>query len=137
MPQAIRMFPPRTPEMQSFWEGYRHRQLLVPRCRVCGAFHAYPRALCPRCSSSGIEWVASSGKGHLYSYIISHSPPSGPTETRSVIAVIELEEGVLLMATLKGIEPDPDVLSIGMSLEVVFEEESGEVTLLTFRPVSP
>ncbi|MSQ40158.1 MAG: DNA-binding protein [Dehalococcoidia bacterium] len=136
MPQATRFVSPPSPEAQPFWEGCKRHELLVPRCLGCGAFRFFPRPMCPRCLVTQLEWVKASGKGSLYSYVISHSPSPGSDEPPTVIAVVELEEGMRLMALLRGVTADLGVLTIGMALEVVFEDADSEVTLLAFRPAS-
>jgi len=136
VPQATRFIAPPSPEAQPFWEGCKRHELLVPRCLRCGAFRFFPRPMCPRCWFPQFEWVKASGKGSLYSYVISHSPSPASGEPPTIIAVVELEEGMRLMALLRGVTADLGALTIGMALEVVFEDADAEVTLLAFRPTS-
>ena len=35
------------------------------KCRACGKVHWYPRAICPFCQSSEIEWSQASGNGTI------------------------------------------------------------------------
>jgi hypothetical protein len=51
-----------------------------------------------------------------------------------VIAIVELAEGPRLMTNLVGIEPDPAKIRIGLPVEVVFEDVSGDIALPRFRP---
>lgn len=39
------------------------------------------------------------------------------------------------MTNLVGVEPDPAKISIGMTVEVVFEDADEEITIPKFRPV--
>jgi uncharacterized protein len=50
------------------------------------------------------------------------------------VALVDLEEGVRLMATLRDVVPDPEALRIGMPLELIYDDVSAEVTLPRFRP---
>ena len=136
MAQAERLFPLPFPETEPFWEGCRRHELLVPRCLGCGAFRFFPGPLCPRCWFPQLEWVRASGKGTLYSYVISHSALPNVEEPPVILAVVELEEGLRLLSFLRGLAADLAELSIGMDLEVAFEEVDPRITVPTFRPAS-
>ena len=136
MTQRERPLPQPTPETRAFWDGCRRGELLLPRCRDCGRFHFYPRAMCPHCWSTSLESVKASGKGRLYSYVINHRPAPGfEDRTPYIIAVVELEEGVRILSNLVGVEPDPARLPLDMPVEVTFEEVSPDITLPLFRPI--
>ena len=77
--------------------------------------------------------MVASGRGRLYSYVISHLPAPG-FEPPTTIAVVELEEGPRLLTNLIDVEPDPDELPIDLPVEVVFEKVSEELALPLFRP---
>ena len=136
MTQLRRPLPQPTPETEAYWDGCRRGEVVLPRCRDCGRFHFYPRALCPHCWSAALDHVATSGRGRLYSYVINHRPAPG-FEDRApyIIAVVELEEGVRVLSNLVGIEPDASTLSLDMPVEVVFEEVSSDITLPLFKPM--
>ena len=136
MTQAQQAFPRPNPDAQPFWDACKRHELLIPQCRDCGAFHFYARTFCHKCWSPNLEWVLASGRGKLYSYVISHHPAPRREEASSIIAVVELEEGIRLMSSLRGVEADPSKLSVGMALEVAFEEVDEETTVPTFRPAS-
>jgi uncharacterized OB-fold protein len=130
-----RFTPVATPETQTFWDKAREGELWLPRCDDCALVVWYPRAFCPNCHSSSITWFRASGRATLASYVINHVAAPGFTAPY-VIAFVDLEEGPRLTANLLDVEPDPALLSIGMSLEVTFEDR-GTVVVLQFRPVSP
>jgi hypothetical protein len=69
-----------------YWDAAREHRLVMPKCADCGAFHFYPRTLCPSCSSSRIEWTACSGRAEVYSYTIVHRAP-GPAFVAEVRAI--------------------------------------------------
>ncbi|MDO8672318.1 MAG: zinc ribbon domain-containing protein, partial [Dehalococcoidia bacterium] len=51
-----------------FFEGAKRRELMIQRCKTCGA-HLYPTKLrCDICLDSDIEWVKASGKGQIYTF---------------------------------------------------------------------
>lgn len=107
---------------------------MVQRCEACGQAYYYPRPICPHCMSDDVHWFQASGKGRVYSFVISHRSRPG-FEAPYVIAVVELDEGPRMMTNLIGIEPDPEVLRCDMPVEIVYDEVTLEVTLPKFRPV--
>jgi uncharacterized OB-fold protein len=130
MPRAL---PEPTPETAHFWEGTRAGELRLQRCTACAATYFPPRPFCPHCASGAVEVFAASGRGRLYSYIISHLAAPG-FEPPYFIAVVELEEGPRLLSNLVGVAPDSSTLALDMPLEVVFAPVSEEVSLPLFRP---
>jgi uncharacterized OB-fold protein len=125
-----------TPETRPFWEASRRHELCLQRCRACGRHFFYPRAACPHCLASDIEWRRVSGRGTLHTFTVVHRGQRNfPLGTPYVIAIVELTEGPRLMTNLVGIEPDPAKIRIGLPVEVVFEDVSAEIALPRFRPV--
>ena len=76
---------------------------------------------------------AATGRGRLYSYVISHVAAPG-FETPYVIAVVELDEGPRLMSNLVGVATDAAALALDLPLEVVFEPVADAIWLPLFRP---
>ena len=128
-----RPLPQPSPLSRPFWDGARSRELWVQRCRSCGSHIFYPRYLCPRCSSSEIEWVRASGRGTVFTYTVARRPthPAFADRVPYVIAVVELAEGPKLTTNI--VDVDPDDVAIGLAVEASFEDV-GDVTLVNFRP---
>jgi uncharacterized OB-fold protein len=82
-----------------------------------------------------VEIVRASGRGSLYSYVISHRAAPG-FEVPYVIAVVQLDEGPRLLSNLVGVPPDPDMLPLDLALEVDYEIID-EIALPVFRPRGP
>ena len=57
-----------------------------------------PRVLCPACGSPRLEWRPSAGLGTVYSATTVHSRGADPY----TVALVDLDEGVRVMATLAG-----------------------------------
>ena len=51
-----------------------------------------------------------------------------------VTAIVDLEEGGRMMTNLVDVEPDPVALTVGMPLEVTFDDVTDEVTLPQVSP---
>ncbi|MBI2170407.1 MAG: Zn-ribbon domain-containing OB-fold protein [Chloroflexi bacterium] len=117
-----------------FQEALRRGQLLLPRCLACGHVFYPPKAHCPRCGSSALEWTRCSGRGRIYSYVINHRPLGAtPGEAWDVMAVVELDEGPRILATVVGLDPDPAQVRVDMMVEVAFPGADGPATTLSFR----
>lgn len=135
MTTPAKPLPQPTPETQRFWDSCKSHAMELPRCRDCGRFHYYPRALCPHCWSVNLEWVPASGRGKVYSYVINHRPAPGfQDETPYVIAVVETDEGVRIMSNLVGVEPDPANIAVDMPVQVEYDDVSDQITLPKYRP---
>lgn len=126
-----------THESMPYWEGTRARELRVQHCGDCGLYQFYPpRAMCRRCMSENLSWVKTSGRATVYSTSVVYRAPSAEfaLEAPYNVSLIELEEGgIRLISNVIGI--DPEAVTIGMPVEVVFDDITSEVTLPRFRPV--
>lgn len=120
---------------QPYWEGTKRGELRVRLCHSCGALFRFIRELCPRCWSSDLGWQVSTGRGVVIARTIIHTAPYEAMADRVpyVLALVELSEGVTMMANVVGCEPS--AVSIGMPASLIFEER-GDIMLPQFRPAS-
>ena len=118
-----------------YWDGARAGRLLLQRCRSCAACIHYPRAWCPRCWKTDLEWVESCGRGRVVTFTVVHQAPfeSYAAVAPYVLAVVRLDEGPQMMTNVVGIAP-ADV-TIDLAVEVVFEERAGGFRVPLFRPI--
>ena len=114
-----------------FYAGLERGELLVQKCRGCGALRSLPSPACGQCRS--LEWdaVPLSGAGVVHAYTIHHHPPLPGFETPHPVAVADMIEGVRLMGAMDGTPPDE--LSVGMPIRVEFTRR-GQVAAYRFRP---
>jgi uncharacterized OB-fold protein len=131
-----RPLPRPTPETRHFWDGTRERELRLQRCDDCDKVYFPPRPFCPGCASREVSVFKASGRGILYSYVISHRAAPG-FEPPYSIAVVELDEGPRMMTNIVGTPQTPEALQLDMPVEVVFEPVGDEITLPLFRPAEP
>jgi uncharacterized OB-fold protein len=137
------------PATQPYWDSLRAHAMRLPWCLTCDRAFFYPRPHCPRCLGAVLEWRPVGGRGTLYSFTVVHrAPPPQPAAPGTagtatgpwagavpyVVALVDLEEGVRLMANLVGVAPDAATLRIGAPLELEYADVSPEVTLPRFRP---
>ena len=128
MPKVI----PPTPgaDDQYFWDGVAQGKLLLQRCAECHRLRQPPSPMCPSCHS--VEWDTqeASGRGEIYSWVVSRHPSGTDADARIVI-VVDLEEGVRLVSNLE--QSSGDTVRTGLEVEAFFAEVDG-VKLPQFRP---
>lgn len=124
--------PQPSPLTQPHWDGCKRGELLVQRCEDCPRYVFIPQQACTSCLSERLEWVASSGRGVVYSHTTVHRPQQPAFETPYVCAIIELDEGWHMLTNLVGL--DAADVRVGMRVEVAFHRVSDDVTLPYFRP---
>ena len=130
----VRVAPPVTDDdNRFFWEGVQEGRLRIQRCASCATLRHPPGPMCPRCHSLEWDTVESRGRGTVYSWVLSHHPTEPDAEPR-IVVLVDLEEGVRLVANLQGL-PWADVTN-GMAVEAFFADVGG-VLLPQFRPVGP
>lgn len=122
-----------SPETQFYWDGAKEGKLLLNSCTACDKAYFPPRPFCPTCGSREVEVIEASGKGRLYSYVISHIPAPGYTPPFTV-AIVMLDEGVKMTSNIEGLPADPEALELDMPLEVTFETR-GDMKIPQFKPV--
>jgi len=115
-----------------WWEGIKAGRLLIQRCGGCGTLRHPPRPMCPRCQSLEWDTIESSGRGTVYSFVVSHYPQVPAFDYPLAIGLIELEEGTRLVSNV--VDVDPADVHVGMPVEVVFTAVDHELTLPLFRP---
>ena len=133
-PPALRMRPLLGHDNKWWWDRINEGELPIQRCKQCGTLHHPPRPMCWKCQSLEWDYIVSSGKGTVYSYVVMHRPQFPGYDYPLVAAVIDLEEGTRIVSNLAGIEPDK--VEIGMAVKLSIENVDDELKLPLFRPAS-
>lgn len=125
---------------QPFFDGANRGELMIRRCRACGAAmwpasHSGSLPVSPRCLtcfSPDLDWVAATGKASLYSFVVVHQPyPGFQDDVPYNVALVDLEEGPRILSQV--VECENADLAVGMPLEVTFEQRSDAVSIPMFR----
>jgi uncharacterized OB-fold protein len=119
-------------ESKPYWDALNERRLVIQQCAACGKLRHYPRPVCDACYSMEVSWRPASGRGCVHSWTVAHHPfhPGFKGEPPYVLATVELEEGVRMVAQLRGVPPD--AVAVGLPVEVAFERATEELTLPVF-----
>jgi uncharacterized OB-fold protein/acyl dehydratase len=132
--KPTRMRPPLGHDNAWWWEGIARGELLIQRCRGCGALRHPPRPMCGACRSLDWEAVRAAGRGRVYSFTVLHHPRFPGYDYPLVCALIELEEGTRLVSNVVGCAPGE--VRIGMPVALSIEPVDDALKLPLFRPVA-
>jgi uncharacterized OB-fold protein len=123
-------------DSRGFWEGCAVGELRVQRCHGCGHRQFPPRQMCPTCRSFDLGWEPMSGRGRIWSFVVTHPPllPAYASHAPYPVVVVELDEDARLRmvgnlvsqpgAPIDSI--DPATIEIGEPVEVWFEPPAGD-----------
>jgi uncharacterized OB-fold protein len=122
-------------EAREFFERCARGTLSVQRCTACARLRHYPRSHCPFCLSPAWGWRDCSGRGSVFTFTVirRNENPRFRERLPYAVAIIELEEGVQMLAGLAGV--DVDGVAVGMPVEVVFEADAGGRSIPRFHPL--
>ena len=131
-----RIEPPLDSDLQTFWDGTREQQLLIPTCRSCGNAFWYPRPTCPHCLSTDIHWKASSGAGEVAAVSVMYRPanPLMADKVPYAVVLVDLDDGVRVMSNAVGI--DATDVAIGMRVALTWEPLTDGRNIWLFEPAS-
>lgn len=99
---------------ESIYEEYLAKgEFRIQLCNGCERHVFYPRALCPHCGSSNLEWARPTGAGTVYSTTVMRRKPEAGGDYN--VCLVELEEGPRLMSRVEGVAPTE--VRIGMRVK--------------------
>jgi uncharacterized protein len=114
-----------------FWEGLNRGELLLQCCKGCGRLRHPPGPMCPHCHS--LQWspVACRGRGTIHSFVVVHQPKLPGLDYPLPVVLVELEEGVRIVANL--LDTLSEAIAIGRPVAVEFREVEPGYSLPAFR----
>ncbi len=121
-----------TGDNEGFWSAAAEGRLVTQRCTACGRLSHPPRPMCPDCHSLDQEFIDVAGTGTIYSYSILHHPQNPAFEYPVVAVLVELDEGPRILSNLMGCPPD--LVHIGMAVQVTFEPAAHDTAVPVFTP---
>ncbi len=123
-------------ETAGWWEACAAHRLVVQRCTACGATRHPPGPVCPRCRVTTAEWAELPGTGTVYTFTVVRQAflPSLAQTVPYVVAAVEPDGGGGARMVSNVVGCDPEEVSVGMEVEVVWEDMGPELALPRFRP---
>jgi len=115
-----------------YWSAAAEGRLVIQECPHCSHRQFYPRALCTQCGDEP-EWIDCTGRGTVHTFTIIRQMGMRPfrDELPYVVAMIELEEGPLIMGNIT--DCDPETVEIGAPVTVHFVHAADEVGVPYWR----
>ncbi|MFF2846346.1 OB-fold domain-containing protein [Streptomyces sp. NPDC058001] len=124
-----------TEENAFFWTSGADGRLRVQECASCTALIHPPQPVCRYCRGHRMGTRAVSGHATLIGFTVNHrfSLPGLPAPY--VVAQVAIEEDPRVRLTTNAVDCEPGQLTLGMRMEVVFEQVE-DVWLPLFRPAA-
>jgi uncharacterized OB-fold protein/acyl dehydratase len=113
-----------------FWDGLKEGELRIQRW---GETLRHPPGPMPPDGSLDTkpDYVVASGRGTVYSYVVHHHPPVPGKQLPFVVALVELAEGVRVMAEL--LDAAPADVHIGLPVVAAFVRVDDDLTLPAWK----
>ncbi len=130
---SFRLLPRLSDDVAFFWTAGADGVLRLQRCNECGFRIHPPGPVCPRCLSRDLAPQEVSGRGTVETFSVNHQqwiPGSDPY----IIAWVSIDEQPDIRLTTNLVDVEPEDVTIGMAVEVVFEHND-DVYIPLFRPV--
>jgi uncharacterized OB-fold protein len=133
-PKPQRFEPQPTDVTLPFWDATRDQQLLLQWCTACNEPIFFPRAVCPSCLGTSLEWRPASGRGSVYAVTVDYRPQltSRRADEPFAVVLVTLEEGVRMVSNVVGCAPEE--VMVGMEVVVTWEPLSDGRHLPQFSP---
>jgi uncharacterized OB-fold protein len=117
-----------------FWTGLKEGKVYATHCRNCGTLHFPPVADCGQCYASTMDWIPLDGEGTVETFTqVVVKPPSFSDEPCYVVAVVKFEEGVKVLAWLRGVELKD--VCVGMKVKLATNTNSAGNPTYEFIPI--
>ncbi|NMO00953.1 DNA-binding protein [Gordonia sp. TBRC 11910] len=109
-------------DTQFFWDGVNAHELRIQQRPDGTLQHPPVPAVWTDRNDDGTyaptDYVVSSGRGTVYSYVVHHAPRVPGRELPFIVALVEIDEGVRMLGQLRGV--DPSSVTIGDRVQVEF-----------------
>jgi uncharacterized OB-fold protein len=133
------LLPLRDEDGAGFWEGTLQGELRIQACASCERLRHPPRPMCPHCRSTESMWRTVSGRGTVWSFVVSHPPLLEAYQAVSpynvILVAIDEDPTIRLVGNLVAGEDgainevDPGTIRIGEPVRVVFPRIDEDVAL--------
>jgi uncharacterized OB-fold protein len=118
----------------AYWTGGEKGELLICRCGDCGYYVHPPVRFCPECESRDVAPQPVSGLGSVYTFTINYKQWVPGLPERYVLALVALAEQEDVLVPCNVVNCDPDAVTFGMPVKVLFEQ-CEDLWVPLFEPV--
>lgn len=129
-----RLLPRLDRDNRFFWTGGADGALRFLQCQDCAAFVHPPRPVCPHCLSDQVAPAVVPGTGTVDTYTINRQKWHPGMDVPYVIARIVIDGAPGVILTSNVVNTDPETVSIGDRVQVVFEHQD-DVFLPLFEKI--
>lgn len=129
----FRLLPAVGPDNEHFWHGGAEGELRFLRCDACRSYVHPPAPVCPECLGRALSPEAVSGRATVHTYTVNHHPWVPGFDPPYVVAIVDVEEQPGLRLTTNIVGCEPDEVSIGMPVRVVFEARDDGIFIPLFE----
>jgi uncharacterized OB-fold protein len=131
-------------KVKRFVDDLASGKIMGTKCKKCGLNLYPPRADCPECYSSEMEWVALKAQGKLATYTMIYVPPDHFTTILQMpfskfrfepcpIGLLELENGLRIMGWIPKVNPKE--IKVDMTLKAEPQVLPGGKVTIVLNPV--
>jgi uncharacterized OB-fold protein len=94
--------PPLDEDSRPWWQALAEGRLILPRCLSCGRCWFPPSPGCPNCGGERFEWIAASGRGSIYSWVVIGRAlhRAFEADVPYTIVAVDLDEGARIFGRL-------------------------------------
>ena len=126
--------PPVSQLTKPFWEATKRGELALQHCAGCDQYWFPPSTHCPSCLTRNYTWTPVSGRGKVWSWVVFHQRyfKEFADDLPYNVSFIELDEGVMMMATVRGVEDGE--MRCDLPVSVQFEDATDEQAIPYFVP---
>ena len=105
-------------KVAQFVDYLEQGKVMTTKCPQCGRVFFPPKADCPRCMSSDMEWIEINSTGTLLTFAVVNYGPSGfENDTPYTLGIAEFEEGVKILGRVSK-EVAPEDITVGMKVKL-------------------
>ena len=117
-PKPLRPRPSLTFDHLFWFEGLKQGKLLIQRCAECGVLRHPAAPMCRECRSIVWDTIEAGGRGRIHSFVVVHYPQIPSIEYPNQVVLVDLDEGVRVVANTVDTNADQLVIGAAVQLEV-------------------
>ena len=117
-----------------FWNGLAQGEVRLQRCNACGVHQYPPESFCYECGAQDPSWVAVTGNGTIYSFIVVHQQYHKAFKEflPYTVAIVQMDEGPRMLCTMLDLKKP---VAIGDRVKPRVRTIDKDRAFLTYEPI--